>query len=771
MFMASRALIWLVCLLAAGAIFVVDLTLPLGAVATAPYFAVILLAFLSPAKRDVLLLAAVCSALMIVGAVLSPPGDDPAALSYGIVNRVLSLSAVWITAAVAMVFRRSQDVLSDLNRELEKRVAQRTADAQQRTDELAAVNASLQREIDVRMRAQAELRESQAMYASLVEQLPIPIFRKDEEGRFTFVNQAFCDWVEVGAEQLLGKTDFDFFPPELAQKYRRDDEQVIRTGRLLEDVERNEVEEDDRYVHVFKTAVRGADGRCSGTQAIFFDITDRHRAEQALREQEALYHSLVDSLPLCLLRKDRDGKFMFVNQEFCRFFDVQRDDVLGKTDADYFPPDLVERYVESDQDVVQTGAVYSAVEEVELPRGGRRHIDVLKAPIRDAGGSIVGVQVIFHDVTEEIAKDQALKISEQRLTQIIDNSSAVVYLKDTEGAYQLVNAQFARLFKIEQARVVGKRDHELFPAEMAEAFRANDRRVLEHGSAIQFEEVAPHEDGPHTYVSIKFPLRRPDGEIYAVAGISTDITRRKQNELALHESQERLEATNKELEEFAYIASHDLQEPLRTLAFFSDSLKNSLGGTLSGDNRRDLDFITEASGRMQQLVQDLLSLSRAGRADMKRSPVQLTACVKAATTALAKRIAETHAQVEIEELPEVVGDKTLLTQLFQNLIGNAIKFNESDSPRVWVRAERGEAGWRVSVKDNGIGIKPEYARKIFTPFKRLHGRSKYEGTGIGLAICRKVVQRHDGQIWVDSTPGEGSHFQFEIPDDVNGDGA
>jgi light-regulated signal transduction histidine kinase (bacteriophytochrome) len=159
----------------------------------------------------------------------------------------------------------------------------------------------------------------------------------------------------------------------------------------------------------------------------------------------------------------------------------------------------------------------------------------------------------------------------------------------------------------------------------------------------------------------------------------------------------------------------------------------------------------------------LLALSRAGRADLKREKVKLGDCVKAALAALSTRLKETQAVVEVGDLPEVYGDRTLLTQLFQNLIGNAVKFVSKKTPRVQISAHQAEGAWVIEVRDNGIGIKPEYAQKIFAPFQRLHAQAEYEGTGIGLAICRKVVQRHGGAIWVDSLPGEGANFQFQLP--------
>ncbi len=890
--MATRANIWLACLVFAGVIFLADLYLPLHVAAGALYVVVILLTAWTSQHGAATIAAAVCSMLIVAAAVFSRGDHD---VNNVLANRGALLFAVWVAAYVVYRWGRSRRELAALNKELERRVADRTTDAHHRAAELEHANAQLQREIAQRQKAENESRHSQAMYASLVEDLPIPIIRKDDTGRFVFANRAFCSWVGRKSEEVVGSTDFDFSPEPLAAKYQRDDQSVLTTGELFLDVERNEHGGKVNWVHVIKTPARDADGAIVGTQAIFWDVTARREAEDRLRDSETLYHSLVDSLPVCLLRKDIEGNFTFVNTTYCEFFGVASKDIVGKNDFDIFPHELALRYREGDRQVIESGEAYEDVERIQLRDGRMRHIDVIKTAVYDADACVVGVQIIFSDVTDELALQAELKNVERRLQAILDNTSTVVYVKDMEGRYLLINREFETLFGVRLAEIVGKNDYDLFPAEFADAFRAVDKRVAEHGETIEIEEVAPQADGLHTYISSKFPLRGDRGEVYAVAGISTDITGRKRAEEQLRESQQRLnlaltsaeigtwswditkdeifwddrthdifglrrdtfagthegfvkmlhpddvarvqdameeclrrgddfdidyriiwpegnlrhitaraavlrdddgqpvrmtgvclditerkgaeqqlrryasrlEATNRELEEFAYIVSHDLQEPLRTLSFFSDSLQADLADSLSGDARRDLQFIADAAQRMQQLVRDLLTLSRAGRAEMKRDPVPLRECVQAALDALSTRIRETGAQVDVSDLPTIQGDRTLLTQLFQNLVGNALKFvGPDDLPHVRVVATRRDGAWVVGVQDNGIGIQPEYAKKIFAPFQRLHASSEYEGTGIGLAICRKVVQRHGGTIWVESQLGHGAHFKFELPADV-----
>ena len=224
-----------------------------------------------------------------------------------------------------------------------------------------------------------------------------------------------------------------------------------------------------------------------------------------------------------------------------------------------------------------------------------------------------------------------------------------------------------------------------------------------------------------------------------------------------------LSCSNNELKEFTYIAAHDLQEPTRKLIAFSQLLEMDLGDKLSGAVAKDLGFIMDAARRMHTLIHDLLELSRVGTRKTSRKDVSLRDCLQEAMKALELRLQETDAEVIIDELPTGAGDATLLTLLFQNLLSNALKFVEQGRPRIHVTCGREDNRTIVGVQDNGIGVAAEYAEQIFGPFKRLHSRDSYEGTGIGLSIANKAVARHQGRIWVESKVGEGSHFKFHLP--------
>ncbi|MEI7848037.1 MAG: ATP-binding protein, partial [Chloroflexota bacterium] len=262
-------------------------------------------------------------------------------------------------------------------------------------------------------------------------------------------------------------------------------------------------------------------------------------------------------------------------------------------------------------------------------------------------------------------------------------------------------------------------------------------------------------DITHTLIGGAVPLFDPIGQPRGVVAAFHEITERKRAE-------DELRRSNAELEQFAYVASHDLQEPLRAVAGMVQLLSQRYKGKL--DERADeyIGHAVEASLRMQNLINDLLDYSRVSRFGKPFVPTALESCVKTALANLDAVIQENQAQITYDPLPTVQADPGQLTQVFQNLIGNAIKFRGENSPCVHINAEIFEGSWRIAISDNGIGIEPQYFERIFLVFQRLHTRREYPGTGIGLSLCKKIIERHGGQIWVESLPGQGSTFYFSL---------
>jgi light-regulated signal transduction histidine kinase (bacteriophytochrome) len=237
-----------------------------------------------------------------------------------------------------------------------------------------------------------------------------------------------------------------------------------------------------------------------------------------------------------------------------------------------------------------------------------------------------------------------------------------------------------------------------------------------------------------------------------------------QRTLELAQSKTELERSNQDLEQFAYAASHDLQEPLRMVTSYVQLLQRRYQGQLDAAADEFIGFAVDGARRMQQLINDLLSYSRVNSRGHEFAPVDCGAALDDAVSNLSAAIAEHGAEIVRDPLPTVVADRTQLVQLFQNLVGNAIKFRGPQPPQVHVAAENDDCQWRFAVRDNGIGIDPKYAAQVFLVFRRLHTRAKYPGTGIGLAICKRIVERHGGRIWFESSPGQGATFYFTIPE-------
>ena len=367
----------------------------------------------------------------------------------------------------------------------------------------------------------------------------------------------------------------------------------------------------------------------------------------------------------------------------------------------------------------------------------------------------------------------------QRLLQVIDNTSAVIYMRDRDGRYLLVNRRYEELFGVKREEIVGMSDFDLFPADVAAEFRANDLKALARGAAIQFEETAPHHDGPHAYITVKYPITDAAGDHYAICGISTDINDLKRAEAEakslnaglearVRERTAELEASTRELDAFAYSVSHDLRAPLRAVAGFSELLLEDYAAGLDETGRDYLGRVVAATSRMSRLIDDLLALSRATRVELSWRPVDLTAIAQRVLADL--RATDPGPDRPIELIVEqglcATGDPALLELALQNLIGNAWKFTaKQDKALIHIGADRLPDGARAFfVRDTGAGFDMRYADKLFIPFQRLHSREDFAGSGIGLAIVGRIIARHGGRIWAEGHPERGAVFRFVLPE-------
>lgn len=344
--------------------------------------------------------------------------------------------------------------------------------------------------------------------------------------------------------------------------------------------------------------------------------------------------------------------------------------------------------------------------------------------------------------------------------ELVEHLPLALLLVDSRGEVQFLNRACGRLLGYAPEALVGERIEVLVPGPSRSRHEAYVESFLRSPSVRRMgvgrDVVALHRDGREIPVEIGLaPVQLPDG--LSIVASLIDITARKEHE-------QRLQQSNRDLERFAYVTSHDLQAPLRQVAGFAKLLQEDLGDQLTGESRENLEFLLDATSRMQRLIQALLAFSRVQSAELQREPVDLNEVLRAVSSTLAADVAQARATIEADPLPTVLGNRIHLEMVFQNLLANALKFRVEDRPtHVRIGASRTGGSLRVEVSDNGIGFDEQYADEIFQMFRRLEDRARFAGTGIGLALVRRIVEAHGGRIWARSERGEGSTFVLELP--------
>jgi PAS domain S-box-containing protein len=361
----------------------------------------------------------------------------------------------------------------------------------------------------------------------------------------------------------------------------------------------------------------------------------------------------------------------------------------------------------------------------------------------------------------------SLSGAEEKFRALAEHAPDVILRFDRNLSHLYVNPAGLRMYGKPADAVIGKPIDRLGLDESYSAvWKERIQEVFRSGRPSEVEDSLPGPEGMESYQSHCVPEFGSDGAVANVLVVSRDVTGRKKAEDAMQRSAENLRRSNEDLQQFAYAVSHDLQEPLRMVSGFLRLLEERYQPQLDERARKYISYAVEGATRMSQLITDLLAYSRVDRQAKELQPTDANASLASALSNLRTRIEEASATISHDELPIVLADGSQLVQLFQNLIGNAIKFrNIGRSCRVDIGALKQDSEYVFSVCDNGIGIAEEDFDRIFTIFQRLHAREKYEGTGVGLAICKRIVERHGGRVWVESRLGEGSRFRFTLKAD------
>ena len=538
-------------------------------------------------------------------------------------------------------------------------------------------------------------------------------------------------------------------------------------------------------------------------QALQAEIAERHQAEAALKQTAAELGDLYNNAPCGYHSLDRDGRFILINDTELKMLGYTREDIIGKKKfSDLLTPESLSTFQANFPRFKERGWVRDIEFQMVRKDGIIVPVSLNAIAIKDPDGNFIMTRSTMIDIRDRKQAEAALYKSNSILNSVLESTPDIVFVKDLQNRYVVANSTAANFLGTTVEAMIGKDDNQLFPPEIAEKFIEADRAIVTTGKALIYEEDLPKPGKIETLLTVKCPWRDGEGNIIGAIGISRDISALKQAEAALKQARDRLEIrvqertkelseanaalqveiaerrqaerkleqltldlqrSNQELEQFAYLASHDLQEPLRAVTGYTELLAQEYERHLDETAKEYMGYIVDGATRMRQLIQDLLSYSRVGTRGKPFVPTDCNEALRQALNDLLLAIAENNAIITYDGLPRAIADKAQLAQLFQNLIGNAIKFRRQEPPQIHIWAEAKDDLWLFGVRDNGIGIKPRYLERIFELFKRLHTRKEFPGTGIGLAICKKIVERHGGNIWAESQPGVGTTFYFTLP--------
>jgi PAS domain S-box-containing protein len=488
----------------------------------------------------------------------------------------------------------------------------------------------------------------------------------------------------------------------------------------------------------------------------------RRVVEEALRQSDEQYRMLLDGVKdYAIYMMDPQGQIVSWNAGAERIKGYRADQIIGRNYSCFFPPADIERG--RPEEILRMTAAEGQHEEqgMRVRKDGSRFLaSVTFTALRDPAGHLRGFSEFSHDLSES-------KESGAKYRGLLEAAPDAMVVVNQGGEIVLLNVRAEKQFGYSRDELVGQKVKNIIPEGFAERLVADGTRTAADALAQQIgtgiELSGLRKDGSKFPIEIMLsPLESRAGVLVTAA--IRDISVRKKSEEHMLKTARELKRSNDELQQFAYVASHDLQEPLRMVASYTQLLASRYKGRLDSDADEFIAFAVDGANRMQGLIQDLLAYSHAGTDQKVIREVSSENALKGALKNLRATIEESAAVVTHDPLPAVTADEPQLAQVFQNLIGNAIKYRSAEAPHIHLSATKnGGNEWIFSVCDNGMGIDPQYSERIFILFQRLHGQKEFRGTGIGLAICKKILERLGGRIWVDSQLKKGSTFYFALP--------
>jgi PAS domain S-box-containing protein len=645
---------------------------------------------------------------------------------------------------------------------------------------------ALIQDITERKEAEEELRQWADAFEGCAHGIAID---DPSTNRITVCNAAFASMHKCRVEDLVGTAILSLYVPDDHEHVRRSIERADQIGHSRFEARMLRKDGSTFPLQMDVVSVRGDDGDLLHRVVTAVDITERKQAVQVLHASEAKFSILFEKAAFAIaLSRLADGVIVNVNEAFERAFGYTKQEVIGKTSLELgINPDS-ERRALILAALKEQGSI-SNLESTLHTKSGDLRIFSMNVDVVDIGDEKYILNVT-HDITERKQVEAALqrardelefKVQERTvelsqanalLQALMDHMPDHIYFKDTECRFiRNSKSQASMLGLSDPAQIVGKTDFDFFPH--AAQAHAEEQEVMRSGQPlVDFEEHVVWPDGRETWVSTtKVPFRNPEGQIIGILGISRDITERKRGEQAvrqlnadLKEQATKLEGANKELEAFSYSVSHDLRAPLRAIDGFTRILLEDYEPLLDQEGKRVCEIIRREAQHMGELIDDLLAFSRLGRKEMHFTKIDMKAMAGSVFDELMTTQSAAGIDFQIHRLPSTSGDPILIRQVWVNLLSNAIKFSSrKERAMIEVGSKHSEAEHIYYVRDLGAGFEMEYVDKLFGVFQRLHGEKEFEGTGVGLAIVKRVVNRHGGRVWAEGEVNKGATFYFALP--------
>ena len=620
------------------------------------------------------------------------------------------------------------------------------------------------RDISARHVAEQALRASEERFRALLAHAPVGAAVANEHGVFEFVNDTYATFYGYAPDEMIGQPITMVLEPErraaLATAYAAWVADGVSVDGEYAVVTRSG---EQRTVLGQSVQYTGPDGRPH--RATFsIDITERSRLEAALRTSEARFRRIVETAEEGIWTIDAANRITFVNARMATMLGYTVEEMLDRPLFDFMDADGTRI---SAATIVRRRQGVAEGHEATLQHrdGSAVWTAMASSPITDDTGAYAGALTMVSDITARKRAEQALRASEERLRQVEKHAPTGLALVAVDGRWLRVNPALCAL--------VGYTEQELLACTFGDITHPDDLETdLEYVRQLLAGEIATYQmekryirkDGATIWILLSVSLvRDTEGRPEYFISQIQDIEALKRTSQALEVANRELGRSNAELAQFASVASHDLRSPLNTIGSFAQLLSMRYTGKLDTDADEFLAFIMDAVKRMQQLISDMLSYAHLGAQLAPAESIDCAVLVSQVIAHLGAAIAESGAVVTHHGLPVVLGRASQLGQVFQNLIANAIKFHSQVPPLVSVSARRDGSDWLFCVEDNGIGIDPAHAERIFVLFQRLHTREEYPGTGTGLAVCKKIIEGHGGRIWVESHIGHGTRVLFTLP--------